>query len=89
MSVDEPFQHNFKAIQTPSKNSESDMADMNWHIVSEKVRASQNFISGGPARVFLHMLLNLLVKHTRSPTAFNSVLAMLRYLLLRERGPYI
>lgn len=60
MSVDEPFQHNFKAIQTPPSNKEPEPEQ--WHVVSEKVRASQNFISGGPARIILHIILNQLVQ---------------------------
>lgn len=58
-------------------------------MVSEKVRASQNFISGGPARIILHILLNQLVQQAQTPEAFDQAIAMLRYFLLRERGPLI
>ena len=46
---------------------------------------TDNFISGGPLRAFLHVLLNMLVKQSSSTKLFRSTVEMLRYLVLRQR----
>ena len=46
---------------------------------------TDNFISGGPLRAFLHVLLNMLVKQSSSAKLFQSTVEMLRYLVLRQR----
>lgn len=47
-----------------------------------------NFVSGGPVRVLMHILLNSLVLLTHKEQLFNNAVESLRYLMLRERGDF-
>lgn len=53
-----------------------------------KFKATTNFISGGPVRIFLHITLNMLVLNYRRKQDFNNCTELLRFLVLRQRGPF-